>query len=127
MWTNFVTWIGSVLEQITQTNGGSLGLAIITLALVVRIGLIPLSIYVGRRSIVQQRNMARLKPKLEKLKEKFKKNPQKLQKETLALYQKEGVSPLDGKSILVSLLRAPIFIAVAQTFRSPSKERVVSY
>jgi hypothetical protein len=75
MWTNFVTWIGSVLEQITQTNGGSLGLAIIT----------------------------------------------------LALYQKEGVSPLDGKSILVSLLRAPIFIAVAQTFRSPSKERVVSY
>ena len=118
MWPSFVTWIGSALELLTQSNGGSLGLAIITLAPVVRFSLIPLSIYVGRRSIVQQRNMARLKPQLDKLKEKFKKNPQKLQKETLALYQKEGVSPLDGRSILVSLLQAPIFIAVYSAIRN---------
>ncbi len=118
MWTYFVNGIGSILETLTQLNGGSLGLAIVILSLVVRLGLVPISIYVGRRTIVQKRNMDRLKPRLEKLKEKYKDDPARLQKETVALFRKEGVSPVDGKSMLVSILQAPIFIAVFSAIRN---------
>lgn len=118
MWTQFVEWIGSILETLTQMNGGSLGLAIVVLSLVVRFSLVPVSIYVGRRTIVHKRNMDRLKPQLEKLKEKYKDEPASLQKETIALFKKEGVSPIDGKSMLVTFLQAPIFMAVFSAIRS---------
>jgi len=62
--------------------------------------------------------MDRLKPQLEKLKEKHKSDPARLQKETVALFKKEGVSPVDGKSMLVTLLQAPIFMAVFSAIRN---------
>ncbi len=118
MWTQFVNWIGSILETLAQMNGGSLGLAIVFLSLVVRLSLIPVSLYVGRRTIVQKRNMDRLKPQLESLKEKYADDPVKLQKETVALFKKEGVSPIDGKSMLVTLFQAPVFMAVFSAIRN---------
>ncbi len=118
MWTSFVSWIGSILEALTLANAGSLGLAIVILSLAVRLSLVPISIYVGRRTVIQGRKMARLKPRLDKLKVKYKSDPAKLQKETMALFKKEGVSPVDGKSMLVTFLQTPIFMAVYSAIRN---------
>jgi YidC/Oxa1 family membrane protein insertase len=82
------------------------GVAIILLTLTVKIALYPLTISSTR----QMKAMQDLQPKLKKVQEKHKEDPQKLQKETMALYAAEGVNPFGG--CLPMLLQIPFFIAL---------------
>jgi len=69
---------------------GNWGYAIIGLTLIVRLIIWPLT-------IKQQKSLKRMQeiqPQLKKLQEKYKNNPEKLNKEMLALYQKHGVNPM---------------------------------
>jgi len=52
-----------------------------------------------------------LQPKLVKLREKYKSNPQKMNEEMMALYKAEGVNPLNP-GCLPMFLQMPIFIAL---------------
>lgn len=68
----------------------NLGLAVIFVAILVRIVLIP-SV---RSQTEMTRKMSRLKPELEKLQKKFGNNQQKLAQEQMKLYKKIGYNPL---------------------------------
>ena len=57
-----------------------------------------------------------LQPKMEKLKERFKKDPQKMNKEVMKLYKDAGVNPLSG--CLPLLPQMPIFYGLFQLFRT---------
>lgn len=77
-------------------------LAIVLVTLVVRAALIPL----GVLQVRAETGRRRLAPQLAELRKRFGKNPETLQRKTLALYQEHGISPFAG--MLPALAQIPI-------------------
>ncbi len=71
---------------------GNLGWSIVAMTLLIKSALLPFSL----KSLKAQNKIKKLSPKLEKLKQKFKKDPKGLQKAQAELYQKYNVNPLSG-------------------------------
>ncbi|MGN6503607.1 MAG: YidC/Oxa1 family membrane protein insertase [Pseudolysinimonas sp.] len=84
--------------------------AIVVVTLVVRALLIPVGVSVARADVARRR----LAPRIAELQKRWRKNPERLQRETLALYAAEKVSPFAG--ILPVLLQAPVLTLVYATF-----------
>lgn len=82
------------------------GIAIIILTIIVRIPFIPI-VNKGQKSM---QKLSELQPKLMQLKEQYKNDPQRLQKEMMELYKKYKVNPMGG--CLPILLQIPIFFAL---------------
>ena len=81
----------------------SWGLAIILLTITVRIVIWPLH----AKSTHTMKRMAKLKPEMDKLKEKYPDDPNKLNTEMMGLYRKFGINPLGG--CLPMFIQIPIF------------------
>lgn len=79
------------------------GLAIILLTVTVRLVIWPLH----AKSTHTMKRMAMLKPEMEKLKEKYADDPNKLNTEMMGLYRKFGINPLGG--CLPMFIQIPIF------------------
>ncbi|MGF1957675.1 membrane protein insertase YidC, partial [Enterococcus casseliflavus] len=77
-------------------------LAVVLVTLVVRAALIPVGVSQARA----ERDRARLAPRLRVLRERWGKNPERLQRETMQLYRDAGVSPFAG--CLPVLAQAPV-------------------
>jgi len=84
------------------------GLSIICFAVFIYFILFPFT----SKSAKAMRRIQQIQPEMEALKEKFKDNPQKLQKETIELYRKYKINPLGG--CLPLFFQFPIFIALYQ-------------
>src|SRR3989339_924814 len=115
-----MAWLSNIMLEILKVfysiGGANYGLAIIWLTVAVNMALYPLTL----QSMVQMAAMQRVQPKLKKIQDKFKDEPQKLQKEMMDLYKSEGVNPLGG--CLPVLLKIPFFLALF--FALQSKEFV---
>ncbi len=85
---------------------GNYGLAIILLTIVVRIPFIPL-VSKGQKSM---KKLQAIQPKMNEIKEKYKKDPQKMQAEMMELYKKHKVNPMGG--CLPMVLQIPVFFAL---------------
>ena len=85
---------------------GNYGVAIILLTVVVRVVLFPLT-YKG---MVSMKRMQKLQPKMASLKEKYKDNKEKLNKEMMGMYKKYRINPLGG--CLPIALQIPVFFAL---------------
>ncbi len=85
---------------------GNWGWAIILFTILVKIILFPLS-YKGLMSMQKLKDLA---PKMKELKEKYGKDPVKMNQQTMALYKKHGANPMGG--CLPMLLQIPIFFAL---------------
>jgi YidC/Oxa1 family membrane protein insertase len=81
------------------------GVAIIFLTLLIRLLTFPLQY----KSFVSMKKMQEIQPDLNKLKEKFKDDPLRMQKETMDLFKRSGANPLGG--CLPMLLQLPVFFA----------------
>jgi YidC/Oxa1 family membrane protein insertase len=81
-------------------------LVIIVFSVLIKLLTLPLS----RKSAKSMARMAEIQPRLEKLKEKYKKDPKKLNEETLKLYREIGFNPFAG--CLPLLLQFPLFMAL---------------
>jgi YidC/Oxa1 family membrane protein insertase len=86
--------------------GKSLGLAIILLTIAIR------GVLYGqnKKALTAQKKMSEIQPKLNKLKEKYKDNQQKLAEETMKIWQEHKVNPMSG--CLPILIQFPILIAL---------------
>lgn len=87
------------------------GIVIILFSIIIKIALYPLT----RQSYMSMRRMQKLQPKISELKEKFKGDQQKIQKETMGLYKTYGVNPAGG--CLPMVLQMPILFALFAFFR----------
>ncbi len=87
-------------------------LAIIVLVIVVRGLLHPITRRAQINMMKMQKQMASLAPEIEKLKKKYKDEPQKLQSEQMRLYREKGVNPLGMLGCLPMFLQMPIWIAL---------------
>jgi YidC/Oxa1 family membrane protein insertase len=81
----------------------SWGLAIILLTITVRFAIWPLH----AKSTHTMKRMAKLKPEMDKLREKYPDDPNRLNTEMMGLYRKYGINPLGG--CLPMLIQIPIF------------------
>jgi len=82
------------------------GIAIILMTIMIKIILHPLTF----KSFESMRRMSTLQPKVNEIREKYKSNPQQMNKEVQALYRKEKINPMGG--CLPLLLQLPIFYAL---------------
>jgi len=91
---------------------GNYGLAIILLVLIVRVILHPLT-KKGQVSMMKmQKQMARLKPELDKIKERCGNDKQRMQQETMKFYREHG-NPMTGMlGCLPMVLQMPIWVAL---------------
>jgi YidC/Oxa1 family membrane protein insertase len=87
--------------------------AIVLVTVAVRALLIPVGVSLARAD----RARRRLAPRLAELQKRFARDPQRLQRETLALYAAEKVSPFAG--CLPVLAQAPVLTLVYALFASP--------
>lgn len=88
------------------------GIAIILFTVLIRIVMSP----VTYKSYLSQAKMKIIRPEINELNEKFKKDPMKKQQETMKLYTKAGVNPMAG--CLPALMQIPVFYALFQFFPS---------
>ncbi|MCK4224694.1 MAG: membrane protein insertase YidC [candidate division Zixibacteria bacterium] len=103
-----ILWIFVNLQKIIPNYG----LVIIVFTILMKGAFHPLT----RKSTRATLKMAELQPKLAQLKEKFKKDPARLNKETMKLYKQSGVNPLGG--CLPLLFQMPVFYGLFVVFRS---------
>ena len=96
------------------------GFAIIFLTLVVKILFYPLT----KKQMISMKATQELQPKIKDLQEKYKKQPEILQKKMMELWKENKVNPLSG--CLPILVQLPFFIAIFMTMNSPSFKTIIS-
>jgi YidC/Oxa1 family membrane protein insertase len=95
--------------------GGSWGLSIIGLTVLIRAILVPLTY----RQLKSMQEMQRLSPQIAALKEKYKQDKQRQQQEIMAFYREHKINPL--ASCLPLLLQLPVFISLFYMLRTDLK------
>ena len=88
------------------------GVVLIVFSLLIKVLVFPLT----KKSYQSTSAMQEIQPEVNKLREKFKNNPQKLNQATMQLYKTKGVNPLGG--CLPMLLQMPLLFALFQVFRT---------
>ena len=82
------------------------GVAIILLTIAIKIVFFPLA----NKSYEAMSKMKKLQPEMEKLRDRFKEDKQRLNQEMMALYKREGANPASG--CLPILIQIPVFFAL---------------
>ena len=95
----------------------SYGIDIIILTVLIKLLMWPLT----HKSMVSMKSMGKLAPQMEKLKEKFGNDKEKLNREIMELYKRNGVNPLGG--CLPMLLQFPVFIGLYNALSTPIELR----
>jgi YidC/Oxa1 family membrane protein insertase len=97
------------------------GIAIILLTLVIRILFWPLT----HKSTESMRRMQELQPEIKALQAKHKKDPQRMQQETMKLYKEKKVNPMGG--CLPMFVQIPVFIALFTVLRNAIELRYAGF
>jgi YidC/Oxa1 family membrane protein insertase len=96
---------------------GSYGLDIILLTVLIKVLMAPLT----HKSFASMKQMQKLQPQMERLKERYGDDKEKLNKEIMELYKRNGVNPLGG--CLPMVLQFPVFIGLYNALSTPIELR----
>ncbi len=115
-WNEYIVYpLSWLIKYVANVFGGNYGLSIIIVTILIRLLILPLMIQQTRNA----KAMQALQPELQKLREKYSskdmQTQQKLQQETMLLFQKHGVNPLAGCFPL--LIQTPILIGFYHAIR----------
>jgi YidC/Oxa1 family membrane protein insertase len=99
----------NILIVMSHYLGGSFGLAVIILTVIINLILYPMTMSQIRSS----RAMQDLQPKLAELQKKFGKDKQKLAQEQMKLYKESGVKP--AGCAITMIIQMPVWIALYQS------------
>src|SRR4051794_37761570 len=102
----------SVISWMYNDLGIAWGVGIILITWLSRLVVLPFTL----RSMHGMREMQALQPYIKEIKEKYKDDKQRQQREQMALFQEHGVNPLSACLPLV--FQFPVFIALYQLLRS---------
>lgn len=112
---NFIAKIlGQLLYLIYNTIAfHNYGISLILFTVIIKLALLPLTI----KQLKSTQKMQEIQPELQKIQQRYKNDKEKLNQETLKLYQEKGVNPAGG--CLPMLLQLPIIFALFITIRKP--------
>ncbi|MGE3608851.1 MAG: membrane protein insertase YidC [Bacteriovoracaceae bacterium] len=111
IWGLFAVWILKGLQFFYKFIP-NYGVSVILLTLLVRLITFPLQY----KSFVSMKKLQLVQPELNKIREKFKDDPQRMQKESMDLFKKSGANPVGG--CLPLLLQMPVFFAFFKVLHS---------
>lgn len=113
MWHSFIQWFTHVINLMYQLTGSigvpNYGLAIVFMTIAIKLVLFPLT----QKQMKSMRGMQAIQPKLKYIQDKYKDDPQTMQKKVMEMYKEHGVNPFGG--CLPLLIQMPIFIAFYQS------------
>jgi YidC/Oxa1 family membrane protein insertase len=112
IWDSFVGYLVAALFALAQVYGGSLGLAIITLSLSVRIALLPFTLQLARHAQASQRKLHALQPRIDAIRAKYGSDRQRLNAELFRLFRRHGYNPISGRTFFGGLAQLPIGIGL---------------
>ena len=102
----------ALLLTTTDKYVGNFGVSIIVVTILIKIALLPLTLKQDK----SMKEMKKIQPELEKLKEKYANDKQMLNIKTMELYKEHKVNPLGG--CLPLLIQLPILIALFGVLRN---------
>src|ERR1700722_10844086 len=102
----------------THLVGGSWGLAIVGLTVLIRAILVPLTY----KQLKSMQEMQRLAPQINELKEKYKDDKQRQQQELMNFYKEKKINPL--ASCLPLVMQLPVFISLFYMLRTDLKKHI---
>ncbi len=105
-WFGFVAVPLLHIMQFSHRFTGNYGIDIILLTVLVKLLFVPLT----QSSFKSMQQLQKLQPQMARIREKFKDDPQQMNKELLELYRRHKVNPLGG--CLPMLLQLPVFIGL---------------
>ncbi|MCX7512211.1 YidC/Oxa1 family membrane protein insertase [Frateuria hangzhouensis] len=117
MWSTFVDGLSALLAQLAVWLDGSYGLAVIVLALLVRLAMLPMTLRTAEQGWWRQQQLLELKPKLAQLRERHAGDPASQAQAMQALYREHGISGGLGSSLLVALVQAPLGAGIYAAIR----------
>ena len=123
MWAMFLEVFQVGLFWLTQFYGGHLASAIISFSLLARLALLPVTVRMTLRARAHAQRIKALKPELAQVQERWRENPERLMKETLAVYKRRGIRPVDAGLLKGSLLQMPIFVGLYHAVRGALSSR----
>ncbi|GMA63683.1 membrane protein insertase YidC [Alicyclobacillus fastidiosus] len=106
VWGTVLKAISGVIDFFAKHLGDSYGLSILIVTIIVRLIILPLFI----RQMRYQKVMMELQPEMQKIRSKYKGDNQKIQQETMKLYQERGTNPAAG--CLPTLIQLPVLYAL---------------
>lgn len=104
--SNVVYYFAVALDTFAKWFNGEYALAVLVMVIIVRTLILPLTI----KQVKSSRAMQAIQPELQKIQKKYKDNPEKVQQETMKLFQENKVNPMAG--CLPLIVQMPIFIAL---------------
>jgi len=107
-WFHFIARPLVWLLNFSHSLTGNYGIDIILLTVLVKLGFFPLS----NKSFKSMAKMRELQPQMERLREQYKEDREKLNQETMELYRRYKINPLGG--CLPMVVQMPVFIGLYQ-------------
>ncbi len=107
----FQAGINVIYQFLSNAGFPNYGAAIVLLTIIIKMVLYPLTV----KQIKSMKGLQELQPKMKKLQEQYKGNPQLLQQEMAKLYESAGINPLAG--CLPLLVQMPILMAIYYALR----------
>ena len=108
----------------TASACGSLGTAVLLVSFGVRLALLPLSLRLARRARAHQERLAALRPELAGVAERWRQDPERQMRETLAVYRRHGLRPWDPAALLGAAVQWPPLVALFAALRDGVGARV---
>jgi YidC/Oxa1 family membrane protein insertase len=108
-----MTWVHSLMPNL----GGAWGFAIVITTLILKTVFLPLTLTASKSA----KRMQKIQPEMQALKERYKDDPQKMQKETMELFKKHKVNPMGG--CLPILITIPFFFGFFTMLQSAAELR----
>jgi len=117
MWSTFVNGLGGLLAQLAHWFDGSYGAAVLVMALVVRLILLPATLHSAEQAWHRQHRLAGLKPELERLRERHANDPAAHATALRDLYRKHEITGGWGSGLLTAIVQAPLSAGIYAAIR----------
>jgi YidC/Oxa1 family membrane protein insertase len=106
IWGDVLKGVSSTITFFANHLGGNYGIALLVVTVLVRLLVMPLMI----KQIRYQKVLQQLQPDIQKIRQKHKGDNQKIQEETMKLWQKHGANPMSG--CFPMLVQLPVLYAL---------------
>ncbi|MCL6441991.1 MAG: YidC/Oxa1 family membrane protein insertase [Alicyclobacillus sp.] len=106
VWGDILKFVSNIIDDFARILGGSYGLALLVVTVLVRLLILPLMI----KQIRYSKMMQAMSPQLKEIREKYRGDNRKIQEETMKLWQEHGVNPMSG--CLPTLAQLPVLYAL---------------
>nr|WP_205524798.1 YidC/Oxa1 family membrane protein insertase [Paenibacillus sp. ALJ109b] len=114
---NVIYWFSLALDTFANWFNGEYGLAVLVMVLIVRTLILPLTM----KQVRSSKAMQAIQPQLKEIQAKYKDTPEKVQQETMKLFQENKVNPMAG--CLPLIIQMPIYIALYNSIYGNSSLR----